>query len=391
VNGPPTAQRLDPLGGITARVLVAVAVGIAFVEAAVMSSVTADQISHPVFEAAALIAIGVSGVYYVRATSPFRPAFSMRSLTVVYLSALAAVVFNSAAQWGSNAVVRDDWAPLALATITLTLGSYRPAREIVLFSALTATVVGALGLVQADTFRSDIPELVYALIPATPILAAGVAAAAFSRSLVGSLLDWRSSAGAREASARIDAQQAEPAAPARASHLVHLDEHVIPFLQVVSRGSELSEADGARARTLARELRALMMIDTERSWLERIVRRVDDPGRLAERMVGSERGFLRAVVAHLRHSEVFDDETIRLTLREEPAGCTVTVEVESRPGRDPRVHLAPYIAVAHSLFSGVDWQISGATLTLVLVAGTPAPSPRGRANRGDALTEEAPQ
>ena len=391
MNGPPTAQRLDPLGGITARVLVAVAVGIAFVEAAVMSSVTADQISHPVFEAAALIAIGVSGVYYVRATSPFRPAFSMRSLTVVYLSALAAVVFNSAAQWGSNAVVRDDWAPLALATITLTLGSYRPAREIVLFSALTATVVGALGLVQADTFRSDIPELVYALIPATPILAAGVAAAAFSRSLVGSLLDWRASAGVREASARVDSELSEQTAPARAGHLVHLDDQVIPFLRVVSRGSELSEADGARARTLARELRALMLIDTERSWLERIVRRVDDPRRLAERMAGSERGFLRAVVAHLRHSEVFDDETLRLTLREEPAGCSVTVEVESRPGRNPRVHLAPYIAVAHSLFSGVDWQISGATLTLVLAAGTPAPSPGGRVTSGDAQTEEAPR
>jgi len=387
VSGAPTAQRLDPLGGITARVLVVAAVAIALVEAAAMSYATADQISSPAFEAAALLALVASGVYYIRATSPFRRAFSMRSLAIVYLLAFVAVAFNSAAQWGSNVAVRDDWGPLALATITLTLGSYRPAREILVYSALTATVVGALGLLQADTFRSDIPELVYAIVPAVPILGAGVAAAAFSRTLVDSLLDWRSSARVGEASALDDTERA---APAKASHLVHLDEQVVPFLRVVSRGSEVSEADGARARALARELRALMLIDTERSWLERIVRRVDDPQRLAERMGGSERGYLRAVVAHLRHSEVFDAETLRIALRDDGAGPRFTVEVESRPGRNPRVHLAPYIAVAHGLFSGVDWQIAGSTLTIVLAAGTPDVLPDSGVTRSDTVTEESP-
>jgi len=369
VSGQLTAQRLDPLGGITARVLVVVAVAIALVEAVVMSRVTADQISYPAFEAVALIAIALSGVYLIRATSPFRPAFSMRSHAIVCLLALAAVVFNSAAQWGSNTVVRDDWGPLALATITLTLGSYRPAREILLCSSMTAAVVGALGLVQADTFRSDVPELVYAIIPAVPIFATGVAAAAFSRSLVASLLDWRSSAGADAASALSDTEQS---VPQKASHLVHLDEQAIPFLRVVAHTGEVSEADGARARVLARELRTLMLIDTERSWLERIVQRVSDPQRLAERMGESERGFLRAVVAHVRHSELFDAATLRLSLREHETGQTVTAEVQCLPGTNPRVQLAPYIAVAHSLFSGVDWQIADATLTIVLAAGTPA-------------------
>jgi hypothetical protein len=365
----PTAQQLDPLGGITARPLVVVAVFVAVAVAGIMSVVTSEQVSRPALEAAALVAITASGLYYIRATSPFRASFSMRSHAVVCLLALAAVLLNAFAQWGGNAVIRDDWGPVAMAIMTVTLGSYRPAREIVICTLVTGGVIAVLAAMQAETFRSDVPALVYALLPATPVFAAGAAAATFSRSLVGSLLAWRASAGSGAASAP-DAPG--DAAPAKSSHLVHLDDQVIPFLAGVYSTASLTEADGTRARVLARELRMLMVMDAERSWLERIVRRVSDPDRLAEGMGESERGFLRAVVAHVRHSDVFDDDTLRVSLVGSARGRQLVIEVDSRPGRNARVQLAPYIAVAHSLFAGVDWQIAGATLSIVLAAETPA-------------------
>ena len=384
MRGSITAQQLDPLGGITARVLVVVGVAVGLVVAVGISLTTTAQVGHPVLEAAALLAITASGVYYIRATSPFRVAFSMRSHAIVCLLALAAVLLNALAQWGSNTMVRDDWGPLAMAIVTVTMGSYRPAREIVVCSLVCAAVIAALSFLQADTFRAEVPALVYAILPATPVLASGAAAATFSRSLVGSLLDWRRSAGLGGASALGDADQPDVR---RASHLVHLDEQVLPFLRVVAHVGEVSEADGARARLLARELRTLMLIDTERSWLERIVRRVSDPQRVAERMGESERGFLRAVVAHVQRGELFDAETLRLTLREDAGEQTVTAEVECLPGRSPRVHLAPYIAVAHSLFDRVDWQIAGTALTIVVSAGTPARIRGGQQSRRDGVSE----
>jgi hypothetical protein len=348
---------------------------------------TPEQVSHPVLEAAALLAIAASGLYYIRATSPFRVAFSMRSHAVVCLLALAAVLLNSFAQWGTNTMVRDDWGPLAMAIVTVTLGSYRPWREIVACTLVCAAVIAALSFLQADSFRAEIPALVYAILPATPVLASGAAASTFSRSLVSSLLDWRRTAGLGEASA-LD-ERDRPPGPRTASHLVHLDEQVMPFLRVIAHVGEVTEADGARARLLARELRTLMLIDTERSWLERIVRRVSDPQRIAEQLGESERGFLRAVVAHVRRSDLFDADTLRLTLRERAEGQTVTAEVECLPGRNPRVHLAPYIAVAHSLFASVDWQIAGTTLTIVVAAGTPARRRGGQQSRRDDVPEGA--
>ena len=349
-----TAQELDPLGGITARLFAIGAVGVALLVAFSMSVITAGQTNSPGLEIAALAAITASGAFYIRAVSPFRAPFPRSAHAVVCLLALLAVVLNSAAQWGTNTVVRDDWAPIALAVLTLTFGSWRPGWEIFACTVVCAAVIGGLAFAQADTFAADVPAIVFAILPATPVLATGFAAAAFSRSLVDSLLTWRSRAAQAEASGPDETRQT---APARASHLVHLDEQVYPFLERVAREPQLTAGDGERARVLARELRTLLVLDAERSWLSRVVRDVDDRHRFAERMGESERGYLRALVSHMRNSAAFDDERMRVMLHGSEWEATCTIIVPCRAPHNPRVQLAPYIAVGRSVFGTVAWNM----------------------------------
>lgn len=359
-----TAQELDPLSGITARVFAIGAVVVALVVAFAMSAITAEQTNNWWLEAAALAAITASGYFYVRAVSPFRAPFPRAAHAVVCLLALLAVVLEAAAQWGTNSVVRDDWAPVSLAILTLTFGSWRPGWEILVCTVVCAVVIGSLSFARSSGFDADVPAIVFAVLSATPVVATGVAASAFSRSLVDSLLQWRSGVAQPPAS---DPDTVEQPAQAKASHLVHLDEQVYPFLERVAGQPELSAADGERARMLARELRTLLVLDTERSWLSRIVRGTDDRHRFADRLGEAERGFVRALVSHLRSSAAFDDDRMRVMLHGNEWEATCTIVVPCRPSHNPRVHLAPYVAVGRSVFGTVSWNLAhDNTLTITL-------------------------
>jgi len=355
-----TPQRLDPLGGLTARLFAFGAVFVALVVAVTLSLSTIDQLSNPYLEIAALVAIAAAGGWYVRAASPFRAPFPRSSYLIVNVLGLAAIALDSAAQWGTNEIVRDDWGPIAFAVLTLTFGSWRPGWEIAVGTAVAAVFVGTLAFVQADTFAADVPALVFAILPATPILATGAAASAFSRSLVGSLVAWRAGVVGPATSAPSDGG-------APASHLVHLENHVYPFLERVAENAEVSADDGDRARVLARELRTLLVLDGERSWLSRIVRTTDDPQRIAEHLSEAQRGVVRSLVTHVRNNAAFEHERMRLTLRGDEWEASCTIEVPCVAAHNPRVQLAPYVAVARSVFGTVSWRIARDAMTITLV------------------------
>jgi hypothetical protein len=363
-----TAQRLDPLGGLTARPFVIGAVAVSLLVSVSMSIASASQVSYPPLEVAGLLALVAAGVLFIRAASPFRAPFPLRAHATVCLLALLAILLNSLAQWGSNEVVRDDWGAVALAILTLMFGSYRPGWEIMVCAAVCSAVIAGLAVAQAHTFVADVPAPVFGILAAVPVLAAGAAASTFSRSLVGSLLQWRSAHGRPAASVSDGDDGDDVGRPdaARASHLVHLTEQVFPFLEGVVRDPQLSAADGDRARVLARELRTLMVIDAERSWLMRLVRDVRDPQHVADGMGEAERGYVRAMVGHMRRDDGLTDERMRLTLDAEGSHASCTLSVPCAPEHNPRVQLAPYIAVGRSIFDTVDWRVEHGMLTLRL-------------------------
>ena len=359
-----TAQQLDPLGGLTARPFVIGAVAVSLLVSVSMSIASASQVTYPLLEVGGLLTLAAAGVFFIRATSPFRAPFPLRAHATVCLLALLAILLNSLAQWGSNDVVRDDWGAVALAILTLMFGSYRPGWEIMVCAVVCSAVVAGLAVAQAHTFAADVPAPVFGILAAVPVLAAGTAASTFSRSLVGSLLEWRSAHGRPVASVRVD--DVGRAGVAKASHLVHLSEQVFPFLEGVVRDAELTAADGERARMLARELRTLMVIDAERSWLMRLVRDVRDPQHVADGLSEAERGYVRAMIGHMRRDGGLRDERMRLTLHADGSHANCTLSVPCAPEHNPRVQLAPYIAVGRSIFDSVDWRVERGMLTLRL-------------------------
>ena len=354
-----TPQQLDPLGGITAR-LVVIAAGIfAIITAAVMSVAGASQISKPLLAVAAVLVLVATVAFFVAATSAFRPPFSLVSHFVVYGGALLAVLLNAASQWGTNAFVRDDWGPVAMAIVIFTLGSYRAWPELLGSALISAVALAVLAALESDSLTTPVPVGVYALAIATPVLASGVASAAFSATLVEILRDWR--AGVLTVRREQSAPQPDVLAGAAASsHLGYLHGEVIPFLESVVASGEIGDRDGPRARSLSSELRALMVLDAEQSWAEQLVDSLDDPDRVAQRLSPGQRGSLRALVAHLRGAENSVAGSIALSMT--PGGGELTARIA--PGSNPRVRLAPFVAVARGIFPTAVGEFTGTEFCL---------------------------
>jgi len=364
--GSHTAQQLDPLGGITARYFAIGAAVCAIAFSIGMSVSTFDQVDSPALEIVALLLMVGAGAHYVRATSPFRAPFRRVDHVLVYTFGVGAVVLSAAAQWGSNLVVRDDWAPIALAILTFTLGSWRPGWEILLCAGIASLLVAAIAISQAGTFSADVPYPVFGIITAAPLLASAAAASAFSNSLVRTLLSWRTVATAEATMVVAGPPAPLPGDHPQPRHLDYLDAQVVPFLTGLSLQEALSDVEVDQARRFADELQRLIAEDSAQSWLSQLEPTAYDPLKLAGLMDADERGFVSALVDHLRTGTAYSREGLTVTLDMGERWPSCVVVVPCLPGAKARVQLAPYIAVARTVFQAVDWQMVGGQLEICL-------------------------
>ena len=344
-----TPQQLDPIGGITARLIVIVSGVIAVAVAIGMTLMNTAQVSNPALAIVAIVVLALTVAYYIRASSPFHAPLRFGSHVVICLGALIATAIEAASQWGTNAYVRDDWGPIAMAIVVISLGVYRGHLEILACTIGSSFIIGGIAVAIADSGSTvtPVPVAVLVVTMVIPVLGSGFASASFSRTLVRILLAWRNS---------VDAQVAASgeAAVAPAGHLAFLNTTVIPFLDRVVTTGQLREGDGARARRLAQELRVLMVMDAEQSWLTGVVDRFDDPARVAGELNSAQRGCLRALIAHVQSSDSFAPRTVRVRLGLENGHPAGVLEVDTISGATPRAQVGPYIAVARHVFAHAD-------------------------------------
>jgi hypothetical protein len=354
-----TPQNLDPLGGITARLIVIVGGVIALVIAIGMSAANASEISSPPLAIAAIVALGLTAAYFVRVSSPYRAPLRFRSHLIICLGAVAAIALEALSQWGSNTLVRDDWGPIAMAIVVITLGSYRPPAELLGGAVGSAVLVAliAVGVVASGSLVTPVPLTVFIVTMATPVLAAGIGSAAFSASSIRSHRAWQ-----REVAAAPEVAPFTEDAPT--GHLAFLHGTVIPFLDSIVTTGQLAEDDGARARRLAQELRVLMVLDSEQSWLTGVVDRFDDPARVAHELDSAQRASLRAIITHVQSSEAFAKGSTRLRLGLDSGEAVGVLEADVVAVGSARVQLAPFIAVARSAFGESETQLTASRFTL---------------------------
>ncbi|MBX9471748.1 hypothetical protein [Microcella sp.] len=302
-----TLERLDPLSAAAARPVTIGAAILALAMPLVAVATRWSEVVAPAWLAVSLLAL-IAAVWLMLDRSRLsRPVWRAPSAQLLQLLLIVMIVTSMLSTLQANPVVRADWAPLVTGIVLIALTPYRPAREIALWAVVHTLICAMLGMMQAPWAVTDVPTLTYAVTGSLPVAALGFAAAAYARSLNGSIARWqqRAWAAAQETAAH---QRGSVARSVQQQRITTLNREAVPYLSRVVDADELTDDDRAEARRLARSIRALLVADVERGWAStllddlvgrhphlNIVARADDPDDLGGAATLEQRTLLRAI------------------------------------------------------------------------------------------------
>jgi hypothetical protein len=372
-------QQLDPLGALIGRPLTFLAAAGVPIYAAVQTLLCWQEIDYPVLAVIALGLIIVSCVILDFATDALRAPFTRTTQLLVTGTALLALAFSAASMWKSNSFVRDDWGPFAVGLVLLAMTQYRPALEIAQTGLGVALFVGVLALLQSHSLVTPIPAVCFAIIAVTPILTLSLASASFAYHLVAGLERWRSRA--RSAVSALREENSDLIARSVQQDRVSiLNQEVVPFFSGVLRRGAIRAADREQARRISDAIRAVMVAEVDRTWLDAVVEHatgvgldeptlghpaVDDPAGLAMRMNTDQRTVVRAIVVALCANPACDPKDLRIELTRKGSRCATVLQAGLiTTNHLVRDDLAPYFAVMKILFSDLKVRFSEYTLEL---------------------------
>ncbi len=359
-----TRQQLDPVGTLPARTLSILLAGGALAYGIAMTARTADQTNNWLLAILALVWLAGASVTVWMASSPSRAPFTASSHIVVHLLALGSIALSVASQWGHNNLIQDDFGPISLGLLMLAMGVYRPARELASIGMMSAIFVGFLTLLEVPTFSTSAPAVAFVLVGMTPILALSFASASYSGSLVRELEAWQRHA-ARSVATSTSQLTGGIAKSVRQDRVTILDRDVFPFFNSIVGRKTITDEDRARAREIAKAIRALMVAEADRSWLEVVAgddgvppelmhRSVVDAEGRASAMVADQRAILRALVNAIKDEPSMVAGSLKITVTGKSnvsRGHLVATLMDD--GNDPVQMFAPYFAVMRIVFSDV--------------------------------------
>jgi type IV secretory pathway VirB2 component (pilin) len=344
------------------------AVGIP-VYATIMTWLNRYDIDYPLLAVAALAAVTVASAVLVYGSSPLRAPFSMPMHLMVSAATTLAYVLSSLSMWQSNAHVRDDWGPMVVGVALLSLSQYRPPKEIASVGLSLALFAGVLTLLQAHSFVTLTPPITFALVAMTPILAMSLASATFGRSLIEGLVRWRRQA--RRAASSFATENSDwIARSVQQDRVTILNQDVVPFFAEVLQRGVIDNDDRERARRISDAIRAVMIAEVDRTWLDTVVEQVaghatEDPDRLAQQMTTDQRTAIRAIIVAVAGHPAFSARAFSLALESSGGQCAVVMEATLETAANVlRGEIAPYVAVLRIVFTDLKVEFSNTTLTL---------------------------
>lgn len=364
-------QQLDPLGALTSQpITLAAAAGLPLFAATMTWFNRFDVDSWPL-AVAALLAIAACGATLARFSNPLRAPFTLLKHSIVTGLAVVAYLLSAASMWDTNRYIRDDWGTIAIGVVLLSLSQYRPPKEIASTGLVLALFVGVVALAQAHSFVTGVAPIVYAVVAMAPVLALSLASAGFGRVLVESLDNWRHRAE-RAASLFTTENSDWVARSVQQDRVTILNQDVVPFFAEVLQRGEITAADRERALAISDAVRAIMVAEADRSWLDIIARQaagadaeVVDPDRLAPAMSTDQRTALRATIVALCGHPAFDPQGFRAEIQRNGAVCRAVLDLRMSAGDSGiRAEIAPYLAVMRIMFSDVKVELASTTLTL---------------------------
>jgi hypothetical protein len=334
----PTPQLLDPLGGLTARYFTRLIAAITAFVALARLLTSLDTVQSWSFQLAALGLLLLAIIFVLDGASPKRFPFGARRHATVHLFGIGAVVFDVASRDAGEGLP-GIWAPTCLAILIVMMGSFRPSGEIIALATGSAAAIAVICWLHEDGFTDEtIPLLIGR---SWPVLAIGLGAAAFSRTLVSRLESWRDDRLARAAAERDAVREAlMPEVIQQRQDLVEY--RVDPFLRRILAEGILTPTDAARARGLASAMRRSMLFDANSSWLSGLVDVIEDDDRLAGGMTIRQRTALSALLAELRAVDV------HCTITGDAGVATARIRADLQAG--PRGRADAYLAVLRTNF-----------------------------------------
>ena len=374
-----TRQQLDPVGSTgVAPVTIFLALG-AFIYAVFMTVRGEAEISNPVFASLALALLAIAGAIVISGSSPNRAPLTARTHAAAHAIAVLAILSEAVGQWGTNAFIRDDWGPVTLGILLVSLGPYRPAKEIACAGMLSAITIALITYFQVPWLVTSGPPLAFIVAAVTPMLALCFSAAMFSDGVVTSIERWQKRAKAASVSLVRELREGI-ARSVQQDRITILNRDVLPFFSEVLARDTLTAADRDRARMIADAIRQVMVEEVDRSWLESLLEHagvelrsrpgaaqviVDDPHRVAPVMTVAQRTAIRALLVVFLTIPGFNRDHLRIVLSRDGNRNhgVITAQV---PITDHilRSTFAPFLAVMRAVFTNLEATFGRSELTL---------------------------
>lgn len=317
-------QRIDPIGGLAAWPL-APFVALIVVTYAVVATVSRQhEIQFEELAAAAVAVLIIAAAALVWSARPDLAPFTRTRAVVIVALGLVAHLLAAASTWQFNGMIQDDYAPIGLGLLLLALAPFRPWKEILVLGVAAAVTVGITALAQSPFLVIHTPPVLFAIIAMTQVLAPTLAAAAYSRQVVNSIHRWQTDAR-RAIRARTEASRGLLATEVVDHRLKNLGADVLPFLADVLERETLTAADVKRARSLAFQVRRVLVAEVDHTWLDDLIDReravlttrglnplcvIADPERRATGFDSDQRAAVGALIVALGRLEGFDPTSL---------------------------------------------------------------------------------
>lgn len=370
-----TLQSLDPLGALAGRPLTVLGAISGAVVAVALTVANGSEIANPAlaFLAVLLAVVACATLYAV--TRPENAPVGRGPACLIVTSAFAANVLDAAGTWGRNTLARDDWGPILLGVLLLALCPYRPTAEIRALALASAGGVAAITLLESRYFVIEVPALVFVAIAVAPILALGFAGASFADTVLARLDQWRRRAE-KASQAHVEDQEEGIVRSVQQSRVSILNQEVVPLFAGLLERREVTPQQVERASEVAAAVRAVMLVETQRTWLDELVAPartgtettvwrspVRDAGRLADAMSFDQRAAMRALLSALAAQSIARDLWIDLS-RDRASNTVILRGTTDLPEPGTHAALSPYLAVLRAVFDDVIVDVAGPELTL---------------------------
>lgn len=368
-----TAQQVDPLGALNMRP-VTVVIALFAVALAIGRTLTqVDEVMRDGFSIMSIVFVVIAAATLIVASSPLRAPLRRTRFVAVVACGVLGMLLAAVATAGHDVMVRDDWGSTVIGLLILACAPYRPGRDLLVATVVSAVAVGIVVLLEAPTFATQAPALVFVAVGVTPVVALGVGSAVYSANFVRQVGQWTDRAESLTAE-RASEVRSGIARSVQQDRVTGLNRDVVPFFTSLVERGEVTDADTRRAGEVATLIRERIVADADRSWLEQALLdvcpngeagTVVDRSRLADHMTTDQRTAVRAIVNAMSVDDATRTSSLGIVLHDDAPLVRALLRVESTStDAAARQHFAPYFAVLRILFRDLQVDVNGSLLTL---------------------------